>query len=329
MAKFFTVVVRISVLAVLMAVAASAAAQQDWPDKPIRVIVPFPPGGSTDPLARAFGKRFSDKFGVAVVIDNRPGAGGTIGHALGAKAPADGYTLTLVASSGIVVNPALGTKLPYDPAKDFEPVALGAYAPFLLVVPSSLPAKNLKEFIELGKAQPRKFNYGSPGIGTPSHIGMEMLQIMTGAHYTHVPYKGGAPATVDLLAGRIEALFGSPPQFKPHLSTGKIRILAVGHPTRLRSMPEVPAIAETLPGFNNTSWYGFLVPTGTPAPIIRKIAAESNRALDDAEFRNGIEFIGLEPANSGTPEEFGAMIRSELARWTKVIRDANIHIEDR
>ncbi|MFH1602331.1 MAG: tripartite tricarboxylate transporter substrate-binding protein, partial [Pseudomonadota bacterium] len=269
-----------------------------------------------------------EKLGVPVVIDNRPGAGSTIGHALGAKAAPDGYTLMWGASSGMVVQPALGAKLAYDPGKDFEAVGLGVYVPFLLVVPSSLPVKNFEEFINLAKAEPGRINYGSPGIGTPNHIGMEMIKIMTGGGFTHVPYKGGAPATVDLLAGRIQALFGSPPQWKPHFSTGRIRVLGVGHPTRLRSMPDVPAIAETLPGFNNTSWYGVFVPTGTPAPIIGKISAEMSKALNDAEFRKNIEFIGLEPADSGTPAEFGAMVRSELARWTKVIREAGIRVED-
>jgi len=323
--NFLAVVARMFVAGVLMAVAVSAAAQQAWPNKPIRIIVPYPPSGSTDPTARAYGNWLSEKFGVPVVIDNRPGAGSTIGHALGAKAAPDGYTLLLGTSGGLVVSPASGAKVAYDPVKDFAPVGLGVYVPFLLVVPSSLPAKNMKEFIELAKAQPGKINYGSPGIGTPNHLGGELLKAITGADLTHVPYKGGGPATVDLIAGRIQALFGSPPQWQPHFATGKIRVLGVGHPTRLRSMPDVPAIAETLPGFNNTSWYGLFAPAGTPAPIIDKINAEMKKAVANAEFIKYIESIGLVPASS-TPQELGDLVRSELARWTKLIHDAGIHV---
>jgi tripartite-type tricarboxylate transporter receptor subunit TctC len=316
-------VARTVVLAVLTVLAASAAAQQDYPNKPIRIIVPYPPAGSTDPTARAFGNWFSEKFGVPVVIDNRPGAGSTIGHGLGAKAAPDGYTLLLGTSAGMVVSPALGTKLSYDPVKDFAPVGLCDLVPFLLVVPSSLPAKNVKEFIDLAKAKPGTINYGSPGIGTPNHLGGELLKAMTGADLTHVPYKGGGPATVDLLAARIQALFGSPPQWQPHFDSGKIRVIGVGHPTRLQSMPDVPAIAETLPGFNNTSWYGLFAPAGTPAAIVNKLNAEMKRALANADFAKYIESIGLVPAGS-TPQELGDMVRTELARWTKVIRDAGI-----
>ena len=321
--KLLSAVAHVTVAVALMAAAASVGAQQDYPNKPIRIIVPYPPSGSTDPTARAFGKWFSEKLGVPVVIDNRPGAGSTIGHALGAKAAPDGYTLLLGTSGGMVVSPAFGAKLEYDPVKDFAPVGLCDLVPFLLVVPSSLPVKNVKEFIDLAKAKPGTINYGSPGIGTPNHLGGELLKAMTGADLTHVPYKGGGPATVDLIAARIQALFGSPPQWQPHFETGKIRVIGVGHPTRLRSMPDVPAIAETYPGFNNTSWYGLFAPVGTPAPIINKLNAEMKKALANAEFSKYIESIGLVPASS-TPQELGDMVRTELARWTKVIRDAGI-----
>jgi tripartite-type tricarboxylate transporter receptor subunit TctC len=310
-------------LAFLCAAPAALAAEPAYPTRPIRLIVPYPPGGSTDPTARAYGNWLSDKFGVAIVIDNRPGAGATIGHALGAKAPPDGYTLLLGTSAGLVVSPAFGTKLPYDPVKDLAPVGLGVYVPFLLVTHPSVPAKSVREFIDLAKAKPGTINFGSPGTGTPNHLGMELLKAMTGADFVHVPYKGGGPATVDLVAGRIQAIFGSIPQWQPHLVTGKVRAIGVGHPKRVKSMPEVAAIAETLPGFNNTSWYGILAPAGTPGPIINKINAEMNRAAANPEFIKQVESIGLEVASS-TPKEMGDMIRSELARWTKVIRAAGI-----
>ena len=299
------------------------AAAQAYPNKSIRLIVPYPPGGSTDPTARAYGDWLSDTLGVPIVIDNRPGAGATIGHALGAKATADGYTLLLGTSAGLVVSPAFGTKLPYDPIKDFAPIGLGVYVPFLLVVHPSVAAKNTMELVALAKAHPGAINFGSPGTGTPNHLGMELLKAITGAEFTHVPYKGGGPATIDLVAGRIQAIFGSIPQWQPHLATGRVRAIGIGHPTRVKSMPDVQAIAEVLPGFNNTSWYGFLAPAGTPAPIISMINAEMNRAASNPDFIRRVEGIGLEVASS-TPKEMGDLIRSELARWTKVIASAGI-----
>ena len=310
-------------LAVAGSIPAAHAAEVAYPNRPLRLIVPYPPGGSTDPTARAYGSWISDKWGVSIVVDNRPGAGSTIGHALGAKATPDGYTLLLGTSGGLVVSPAFGTRLAYDSVKDFAPIGVGVYVPFLLVVHPSVAAKTTQELVELAKAQPGKINFGSPGTGTPNHLGMELLKAMTGAEFTHVPYKGGGPATIDLVAGRIQAIFGSIPQWQPHLATGRVRAVGIGHPTRVKSMPEVQAIAEILPGFNNTSWYGFLAPAGTPAPIINKINAEMNRAASNPEFIKFIEGMGLEIAKS-TPQEMGDLIRSELARWTKVIESAGI-----
>jgi tripartite-type tricarboxylate transporter receptor subunit TctC len=315
-----------SIAAALMMIAslsAAHAADGSYPNRPVRVIVPYPPGGSTDPTARAYGTWLSDKFGVSFVIDNRPGAGATIGHGLAAKATPDGYTLLLGTSAGLVVSPAFGTKLPYDPIKDLAPIGLGVYVPFLLVVHPSVAAKTTRDLVDLAKAQPGKVNFGSPGTGTPNHLGMELLQAMTGAQFTHVPYKGGGPATVDLVAGRIQAIFGSIPQWQPHLATGKVRAIGIGHPKRVKAMPDTPAIAEALPGFNNTSWYGLLAPAGTPAPIIEKVNAEMRRAAADPDFIKHIEGIGLEVASS-TPKEMADLIRSELARWTKVIQAAGI-----
>ena len=312
-----------AVLVITASVSGVHAADATYPTRPVRLIVPYPPGGSTDPTARAYGGWLTDKFGVQFVIDNRPGAGATIGHGLAAKATPDGYTLLLGTSAGLVVSPAFGTKLPYDPIKDLAPIGLGVYAPFLLVIHPSVAAKTTKDLVDLAKAQPAKINFGSPGSGTPNHLGMELLQAMTGVQFTHVPYKGGGPATVDLIAGRIQAIFGSIPQWQSHLASGKVRAIGIGHPKRVKSMPDVPAIAETLPGFNNTSWYGLLAPAGTPAPIIDKVNAEMTRAAANPEFIKHIESIGLEIASS-TPKEMGDLIRMELARWTKVINAAGI-----
>lgn len=304
----------------------AAAPDVAYPTKPIRIIVPYPPGGSTDPTARAYGNWLSEKFGVSIVIDNRAGAGSTIGHALGAAATPDGYTLLLGTSAGLVVSPALGTKVQYDPIKDFAPVGLAVYTPFLLVVHPSVPAKTTAEFIDLAKAQPGRINFGSPGTGTPNHLGIELLAALTGAKFTHVPYKGGGPVTVDLLAGRMQAVFGSVPQWQPHMATGKARAIAIGHPTRLAQLPDVPAVAETIPGFNNTSWYALFAPTGTPPAIVNKLNAEMKRAVANAEFSKSVEAMGLVPASS-TPQELGALVKSELARWTRVIREAGIRVD--
>jgi len=304
----------------------AAAPDVAYPTKPIRIIVPYPPGGSTDPTARAYGNWLSEKFGVSIVIDNRAGAGSTIGHALGAAATPDGYTLLLGTSAGLVVSPALGTKVQYDPIKDFAPVGLAVYTPFLLVVHPSVPAKTTTEFIDLAKAQPGRINFGSPGTGTPNHLGIELLAALTGAKFTHVPYKGGGPVTVDLLAGRMQAVFGSVPQWQPHMATGKARPIAIGHPTRLAQLPDVPAVAETIPGFNNTSWYALFAPTGTPTAIVNKLNAEMKRAVANADFSKSVEAMGLVPASS-TPQELGTLVKSELARWTRVIRDAGIRVD--
>jgi tripartite-type tricarboxylate transporter receptor subunit TctC len=310
-------------LAVLGAAAAGHAAEVKYPTRPIRIIVPYPPGGSTDPTARAFGAWLSERFGVPVVIDNRPGAGATIGHALGAQATPDGYTLLLGTSGGLVTGPAFGTKISYDPVKDFAPVGLGVYAPFLLVVHPSVAARNPKELIELAKARPGTINFGSPGTGTPNHLGMELLTALAGAKFTHVPYKGGGPAMIDLISGRIQALFGGIPYCQPQVAAGKIRAIGIGHPKRLPSFPDVPAVAETLPGFNNTTWYGLLAPVGTPAAIIDKVNAEMKNAIANAAFVKQLDALGLVAASS-TPKELGDMIRTELARWTKVMREAGI-----
>jgi tripartite-type tricarboxylate transporter receptor subunit TctC len=314
-------------LALLAAIAGNHAAEITYPTKPIRLIVPFPPGGSADPLARAFGAWFSDKFGVPVVADNRPGAGTAIAHTLGAKAAPDGYTLLLGASSGLTTNPAFGNKLEYDPLKDYAPVGLGAYVPQLVVVHPSVPAKSMKELIDLAKAQPGKINFGTPGVGTVGHLSVELINTTTGAKFTHVPYKGAGPGLIDLVGGRIQVFVGSVTSAQSQVSAGRIRAIATGHLVRLRSMPELPTIAESLPGFSNNGWYGIFAPAGTSALIINKLNAEMNRALANAEFSKHVELIGMEPVSSTTPEELREWVRSELARWTKVVRDAGIQVQ--
>jgi tripartite-type tricarboxylate transporter receptor subunit TctC len=304
--------------------AAPVLAQEKYPTRPIRMIVPYPPGGSTDPTGRAFAAWLSDALGQQVVVDNRPGAGATIGHGLAAKAAPDGYTIILGTSGGLAAAPALNPKVPYDPVKDFAPIGLGVYAPFLLVVHPGVPAKNIQEFIAHGKAPGSQINFASPGVGTPNHLGAELLKSMSGFQFVHVPYKGGGPALVDLIAGRAQALFGSTPFTGPPAKSGRVRAIATGHPTRIASWPDLPAIAETLPGFTNTTWFGLLAPAGTPKAVITRLNAEMNKALANPEFSKQLAAMGLEPVVSSTPAEFQAMIRSELARWRKVIRQAGI-----
>ena len=320
---------RLSIISAALVLLASAATTHAvdiaYPAKPIRLIVPFPPGGSADPLARALGAWLSEKFGVPVVCDNRPGAGTAIAHTLAAKAAADGYTLILGAGSGLSTNPAFGNKLDYDPVKDFAPVGLAAYVPQLLVVFPAVPANTVNELINLAKAQPGKINFGSPGAGSIGHLSVELINTTSGVKFVHVPYKGAGPAVIDLMAGRIQAFFGSVTGTQPQVTAGRIRALATGHSKRLRALPELPTIAESIPGFTNDGWYGIFGPAGTPVPIINKLNAEMKRALANADFSKYIETIGMELASS-TPQELGAWVQSELARWTKAVRDAGVQL---
>jgi len=315
-----------AVLALLAGTAASSAAEIPYPAKPIRLIVPFPPGGSADPLARLLAAWFSDKFGVPVVADNRPGAGTAIAHTLAAKAAPDGYTLLLGASSGMSTNPAFSSKLEYDPIKDFAPVGLAAYVPQLFVVHPSVPAKGINELIDLAKAQPGKVNFGTPGVGSVGHLTVAFLNTTGGASFTHVPYKGASPAVTDLVAGRIQVFVGSVTGTQPQVSAGKIRAIATGHIKRLRSMPDMPTVAESFPGFSNDGWYGLVAPARTATPIVNKLNAEMKRALSNAEFTKHVESIGMEPTSS-TPAELREWIRTELARWTKIVRDAGLQAQ--
>ena len=312
-------------LAVAMAPLAQAQAN-NYPNKPIRLIVPYPPGGSVDFTAREIAQKLNEALKVQVVIDNRGGAAATLGHDLGAKASPDGYTLLLGTSAGLVVAPALGIKVPYDPLKDYAPVGLAVYAPFALTLNGAVPANSTQEFIALAKAQPGKLNFASPGTGTPNHLGGELLKTMAGINIVHVPYKGGGPALTDLISGQTQMMFSGVPQILPHVKTGRLKTVAIGHPTRIKALPDVPPVADTLPGFNNTSWYGLLAPAGTPKPIVLKLNAELNKAFGSPELAQRIMIQGVEAATT-TPEGFQAMIGSELARWRKVIKDAGISVE--
>ena len=314
----------LAMLAVLLAVPLPAhAAEEHFPSRPIRLICPYPPGGSTDPTARLVASWFTEKLRQQVVVDNRPGAGSTIGHGIAAKATPDGYTILLGTSGGLVTGPAFNPNVPYNPQKDFTPIGLVVYTPFVLATHPSLPAANLKEFLAYAKANPGKISFASPGVGTPNHLGIELLGSMAGVKFLHVPYKGGGPAMVDLLAGRAQAIFAGIPYSITHIRAGRLKAIAIGNPTRVQLLPEAEPIADTLPGFNNTTWYAILGPAGMPESVVKILNAEIAKAVADPEFNKKLVNIGVDPATS-TPQELGDKIRSEYARWSKVIKDAGI-----
>ena len=306
---------------------AQPALAQSYPSKPIRLIVPFAAGGGNDNIARLVGKRVSDSLGQALVIDNRPGAGGVLGAELAAKAAADGYTLFLGGVGSHALNPNLIKNLPYDPIRDFEPVVLLAKAPLILVVHPSVPARDLAEFVAYAGKNPGTLNFASNGNGTSAQLAAVMFESMTGVDMVHVPYKGLAPALTDLLSGQVQLMFSSVVAILPHIKAGKLRALAVTGAKRLTSLPEVPTVVESgFPGYEASSWYGILAPAGTPREIVMKLNAELTRALEQPEVRNTLLAEGAEPVG-GTPEGFAAYIRSEKERLGKVIRDAKIRLE--
>ena len=314
-------------LLALLAILAPRAQAQTYPFKPIRLIIPYPPAGSTDYVGREVGAKVGEAFGQQVVIDNRPGAGTMIGLTHGARAAPDGYTITFGTSAGLAISPALGTKMPFDPHRDFAPIGLMVFVPYLLVVNPTLPVRNLKELIDLARAQPGKLNFASPGVGTPNHLGIEMLNIMAGVKFTHVPYKGGGAAVIDLVAGQMQVFFTGLPQVSAFTKNGRLRIIASATPKPTRIAPDVPTIASTYPGFECNTWFGLLAPTGTPPAIITRWNTELNRALADPGLNQRLIEQGVE-AMPGTPEAFRKLIVEETARWRGVIKTAGITAEN-
>ena len=320
-----TAVVFAGITALVAPAIALAQATAAYPTKPIRMIVPYPPGAGTDFTARALGERITEALGQQVVIDSRPGAAATLGHGLVAKAPPDGYTILLATTGGMVSAPALGVKITYDPLKDFAPIGLATYVPYSLVAFGGFPPNNMREFIAYAKGAPGKITFGSSGTGTPNHLGGELLMKMTGISMLHVPYKGGGPVLTDLIAGQMHTAFLSLTAVLPHTATGRLKVLGVGFTRRLKSAPDIATIAETVPGFNNTGWWGLAAPLGTPQPIIQKLNAVMTKALATPAFIQYFVSNGLEPASS-TPEGLRELIASELQLWRKVIKDANISV---
>src|SRR6476661_10310973 len=317
-----------SALALVAIVATSAAGAQDnvrsYPDRPIRIVVTFPPGGPTDIIARAVGQKLAEAWGQPVVIDNRAGAGGNIGTDLVAKAPSDGYTLVLSNFGPLIISPFVYSKLPYDPVKDLTPITLAATSWFFLVVNPSVPATSLKELIALAKAKPGQLTFASAGNASPSHLAGALFQSVAGVTLTHVPYKGGAPSVAAVIGGEVQLAIESPPPIVPQVKAGKLRALGAARPDRSPLLPDVPTVSEAgLPGFEVGSWYGFHAPAGTPKSIVDKLHAQMVKAMNTQELRDRFAAVGTETiANS--PAQFSAFINAELKKWGKVISAAGV-----
>ena len=304
----------------------AAAQAGDFPNKAIRIVVPFPPGGATDAAARLVAVRMGEHWGQPVVVDTRAGAGGTVGSDLVAKAPADGYTLVMGVTGSHAINTSLYSKMPYDPVADFVAISQVAVVPNVLVVHPSVPAKNLAELVALAKKEPGKLNYASLGNGTAAHLGMEMLKSEAGVDIAHVPYKGSAPAVSDLLAGQVQMMVDGLPSALPHVKAGKLRAIALTSLRRAPSLPDLPTIAETYPGFYADAWSGLFAPKGTPQPVVDKLSAEVQRILKLPDVREKLTALGAEPVGS-TQAEFTAHVKREIDKWAKVVKTSGAKVD--
>jgi tripartite-type tricarboxylate transporter receptor subunit TctC len=304
-----------------------ALAQAPYPDRPVRIIVPFPAGGPADALARIVGEKLTQSLGKPFIVENKAGAGGNIGMEQGARAMADGYTLTLAPVGNLTVAPALYPKLPYDPAKDFAPITVLASVPNVLIVHPSVPAKTLADLVALAKAKPGSLNYASAGNGSIPHLAGELFKRMAGIDIVHVPFNGVAPATNAVLAGDVQMFFAQSSAALPYLRAGKVVALGVATSKRIAAAPDLPTIAEQgFPEFEATSWYSLVAPAGTSAAVIDRLHAEIVRALREPDVRERISGLGAEPVGN-SPAEFAAMQRAEAVRWTRLAKEANIHAD--
>ena len=304
-----------------------AIAADAYPVKALRLIVPFPPGGPADALARLVGDKLSTSLGKAVVVDNRPGAGGNIGMELGAKSAPDGYTLVLAPAGNLTVNPFLYRNVPYDVARDFAPVTVIAAVPNVLVVHPSVPAKSIAELIRYAKAHPGTLNYSSPGNGSGAHLAGELFKSTAGIDIVHIPFNGIAPAVTAVVGGQVQMMFAGAPSALPQVKAGRLVALGVASPKRIAGASELPTLAESgLPGFDVTSWYSIVVPAGTPNDTIARLRTEIAAALAQPDVQEKLASLGAEPIGN-TPAEFAAMIKLETAKWGKIVKDANIQVE--
>ena len=312
-------------VSMLTLVAADTLAQ-NYPSKPVRMIVAYPPGGGTDIVGRMMAQKLSENFGQTVVIDNRGGAAGNIGSEIAARSAPDGYTVLMGNVAPNAINVSLYARLGYDPVRDFAPISLVASTPNILVVQPSLPVKTVSDLVALAKAKPGTLNYPSAGLGSSSHLAGELFDNIAAVKMVHVPYKGGGPALTDLLGGQVQLMFATMPAAMPHVKAGKLRAIAVTSAKRSPAMPELPTVGETLNGYEAATWYGLLAPAGTPPPIIMALHAEIVKIIGVAQTKERLLAQGFEPVGS-TPAEFAAYIKTEIAKWGKVIKAAGIKAE--
>ena len=318
--------VRSSPALLLFALLVTAPAlAQNYPTKPVRMVVGYPPGGPTDMIARTVAQKLTPALGQQVIVDNRPGASGMIGAELVVKAPPDGYTLLTVPITFAVI-PSMFPKMPYDTEKDLAPVALVAAAPFILVVHPTLPVKTVKDLIALAKSRPGQINYASASTGGMPHLAGELFNMMAGVKLTHIPYKGAAPATIDLLAGQVSLMFNNMLSAMPHVKSGKLRAVAVTSAKRSAAVPELPTVAETIKGFEASGWYGTFAPAATPRELIAKLNTEINRQMRQPDVAQRLAGDGVE-AVTMTPAEFGAYLHSEMVKWAKVVKISGATID--
>ncbi|RYX88356.1 MAG: tripartite tricarboxylate transporter substrate binding protein [Comamonadaceae bacterium] len=314
----------LSGLATTATLAQSPAA--GYPARPVRLIVPFPAAGATDLFARVLSQKLGEKLGASVVLENRPGAGGTIGSDLVAKAAPDGYTLLLATSSTHTIGPNLNPRMPYDAVADFSPIGHVGNAPSIMLVPNSSPAKTLREWVDYARKNPGKLNYASSGNGTIVQLTAELFKSQAGVFLVHIPYKGTALAIPDLVSGKVDVLFDSLPTGLPHVRDGRLRALGVTSAKRTSMAPELPAIAELLPGYESNTWFGLYGPKGLPQDMLLKVNAAANLALADAEVKDKLARLGIEPVG-GTPQQFSQMLAADFAKWKKIIQERKITAE--
>ena len=321
-----TAAARILYVCMLTVVAGSVLAQQDYPNRPIHFIVPFPPGGSTDPVARLAGQKLAESWGQQVVVDNRPGGNTVIGTELAAKAAPDGYTILLLSTTQLGL-PSLNPKLPYDITRDFVAVAALSSTPNVLVVHPSVPANNLQEFIALAKAKPGQLSFGTSGNGSAIHMSTELFNIVAGTKMLHIPYKGSGLVVTDLIGGQIQLSFQTPVAVISHIRAGKLRAIAISGENRFAVLPQVPTFAEAgLPGYDYKGWFGILAPAGTPKEIVNKMSAELTKILRTADMKEKLLNQGMDPLML-TPDEVSALIKVDLAKYARIVKSANIKFE--
>ncbi|MBI4206736.1 MAG: tripartite tricarboxylate transporter substrate binding protein [Betaproteobacteria bacterium] len=315
------------VAAVALGLASTATHAQTYPGKPIRWIAPFPPGGGTDVISRTLAQKLTEAWGQQVIVENRPGSGGTIGLAAAVKSPADGYNIVLGQLANVAIAPGLYAKLPYDPVKDLTPVTLVLSAPLILVAHPSLPARNTKELLALARAKPDAITFGSPGNGTTGHLAAEMIKSATGVKMTHVPYKGASPAITGLLGGEIAIYVSSIPPALPMMKAGRLKALGVTSAKRTATLPDVPTISESgVPGYEVTNWYGVMLPAGVSKDLVSRLNTEIARILRLPEVRQRFQGEGGDVAPN-TPEQFAAFIKSEIAKWDKAIKASGAKVD--